>query len=177
MSSLNRPAFLAAAPDLPTDRDYDRLRTALWDTAQEKGFSTDLTNRYEAWIFVFVAWCLRTPPHDIDAARLDAFWRALHNHPDVSAVELAEAMDAVAFLFGALGGVDEYFRYGADDESSGPAPVPHAPVQERESAPPKREAAPVRSDDGPAVLSTAASTGEQPTGTFPGFESMMAGPA
>jgi hypothetical protein len=177
MSSPNRPAFLTAAPDLPTDRDYDRLRSALWDTAQEKGFSTELTNRYEAWIFVFVAWCLRTPPRDIDASRLDAFWRALHNHPDVSAVELAEAMDAVAFLSGALGGVDAYFRYGADDESSEPAPVPQAPVQEREIAPSEREEAPARADGVPAALTTASSAGDPPTGTFPGFDPVMAGSA
>lgn len=118
MSAAEVPAFLSPPRALPTDEDLNRLTAAIETVGRKNDFSGRRIDRYRAWTLVFVSWCLKTAPHCINQSRIDDFWRALHQHPKAGGRELAEAMDALGFLFGALGGVDEYFSYGTDNTSS-----------------------------------------------------------
>ncbi len=120
------PAFLSPPRALPTDEDLNRLTAAIETIGRKNDFSGRRIDRYRAWTLVFVSWCLKTAPHCINHSRIGDFWRALHQHPKADGRELADAMDALGFLFGALGGVDEYFSYGADTASSDDAPDPTA---------------------------------------------------
>jgi hypothetical protein len=61
--------------------------------------------RYVDWTLIFVAWCLRAPPHEIYSDRVGAFWTALVQR-ETGRCKICEAMDAVAFLFGTLGGAE-----------------------------------------------------------------------
>lgn len=122
MPASEAPAFLSPPCALPTDEDLNRLTSAIETTGQKNGFSGRTIDRYRAWTLVFVSWCLKTAPHSINQSRIDDFWRALHQHPKAGGPELAEAMDALAFLFGTLGGVDDYFSYGSEDTSTDVSP-------------------------------------------------------
>jgi hypothetical protein len=124
MPAPEAPAFLSPPSALPTDEDLNRLTSAIETVGQENGFSGRRIDRYRAWTLVFVSWCLKTAPHCINQSRIGDFWRALRQHPKAGGRELGEAMDALGFLFGALGGVDEYFSYGSENTDSDDAPNP-----------------------------------------------------
>jgi hypothetical protein len=110
MPPQNAPEFVSATRDLPTDEELQHLRDEIQRVGRDRGFPQRKTDRYEAWIMGFVSWCLRTAPYQINLTRLGAFWEALDEHPKAETPLKAEAMDAVGFLFGQLGGVDEVFQ-------------------------------------------------------------------
>jgi hypothetical protein len=72
--------------------------------AQDRDLPQRVAGRYEAWSFLFVAWCLEAPPCRIHRDRIGDFWGALTERPDVRRWEVCQAMDALGVLFGALGG-------------------------------------------------------------------------
>lgn len=74
---------------------------------------------YEDWIFLFVAWCLKAPPHQIHRDRIGDFWRALTEHPTVRRWKVCQAMDALGVFFGTLGGPEALsFPDGSSDTAS-----------------------------------------------------------
>jgi hypothetical protein len=77
--------------------------------------------RYEDWIFLFVAWSLKAPPHQIHRDRIGDFWRALTDHPTVRRWKVCQAMDALGLFFGTLGGPEALsFPDGPSDTASRP---------------------------------------------------------
>jgi len=94
------------ACQLPTSRDLDRLACAVRTAAQDRDLPERVVDWYEAWIFLFVAWCLTAPPHCVHRDRINDFWWALTDHPGASRWKVCQAMDALSMLFGALDGTD-----------------------------------------------------------------------
>lgn len=88
-------------------------------TARERGLPDPIADRYRAWIFVFVAWCLKAPPGRIRRTRIGDFWTALTQRP-VGRWKVCEAMDALGFLFGTLGGAEQLsVPTGCEEEATG----------------------------------------------------------
>jgi len=94
------------AAHLPTDRDLDRLACAVRMAAQDRDLPDRVIEWYEDWIFLFVGWCLKAPPHRVHRDRINDFWWALTDHPKVRRWKVCQAMDALGMLFGALDGAD-----------------------------------------------------------------------
>ena len=88
----------------PTDRDLDRLVSAVGEAARGRDLPDRVVEWYEDWIFLFLAWSLKAPPHRIDRERIGDFWVALTEHPGVPRWKVCQAMDAMGVFFGALGG-------------------------------------------------------------------------
>ena len=86
----------------PTERDLDRLTTAVRSAGRERGFRRRVIDRYQQWIFLFVGWCLKAPPGDVSRERIGDFWAALSEHPGTGKARICEAMDALGFFFGHL---------------------------------------------------------------------------
>ena len=105
MSRRSR-ADIVPSGALPTQRDVDRLSLKVRRAARARGLPRQVAERYIDWILIFVAWCLQAPPHELHSDRVGAFWTALVQH-DTARRSICEAMDAVAFLFGALGGPEK----------------------------------------------------------------------
>jgi hypothetical protein len=74
--------------------------------AQDRDLPDRVADWYENWIFLFVAWCLKAPPHCVRRDRINDFWWALTDHPEVGRWKVCQAMDALALLFGAVGETD-----------------------------------------------------------------------
>ena len=100
MTEASHSAFDSARPAL-TDAERDQLIHAVRRCARQQGLSPSVTDRYQAWIFVFASWCHRHPPHRIDQNRIGAFREALQQSADAGDEEVNQAMDALGFLFGA----------------------------------------------------------------------------
>lgn len=111
----------------PTDRDLDRLVSAVRRAARGRDLHERVVEWYEDWIFLFLAWCLKAPPYRVDRDRIGEFWVALTEHPGVPRWKVCQAMDAMGVLFGALGGPE------ALDLPAGPPPG--APDEPEEAAP------------------------------------------
>ena len=94
----------STSPSLPTDRDLDRLASAVRMAAGDRDLPERVAAWYEDWTFLFVAWCLKAPPHQIHRDRIGDFWRALTEQPAVRRWKVCQAMDALGLFFGALGG-------------------------------------------------------------------------
>lgn len=92
---------------LPPPRGPGRLAEAVREAAQKQKLTSRVARRYQAWIFLFVSWCLKAPPHRMSEARIGDFWDALSNR-GLSRAQICHAMDALALLFGA---VDEPERH------------------------------------------------------------------
>jgi hypothetical protein len=113
-------------PVLPTDRDLDRLASAVRMAARDRDLPERVAEWYEDWIFLFVAWCLEAPPHQVHRDRIGDFWVALTEHPRVRRWKVCQAMDALGVLFGALGGPEALSFPGgtlpgaAPDSADGP---------------------------------------------------------
>lgn len=101
-----RPTDHFDPPDLPTVRDLDRLVCSLRSVGREEGLPNPIVERYETWIFVFLSWGLQAPPHTVSQDRIGQYWKAL-NQKGVEKWKVAEALDALGFLFGRLGGLEE----------------------------------------------------------------------
>lgn len=101
--SSRTPTNHGAARSLPTERDLDRLAREIRTTAQERDLSERVAERYKDWIFLFVAWGLEAPPCRIRQDRIGEFWTALTQR-QVGRGKVCQAMDALGFLFGTLGG-------------------------------------------------------------------------
>ena len=71
-------------------------------TAAEYDLSGRLRQIYATWIIGFIRWCLNTPPRSIRLDRIGAFIEAMDRQRKVSSTDRAQAMDALAFLFGAV---------------------------------------------------------------------------
>lgn len=102
MQATKAPAFLSSAPVIPSDRDLEKLKRAIRQSAHEKGFSRRAIERYEAWILGFISWCMRTAPYSVSRDRIDEFRLALVKRSNCHQRDLYEAMDALAFLFGGI---------------------------------------------------------------------------
>lgn len=100
MPEESRSASELARPTL-TDSEREQLVHAIRRCARQKDLSSSVTDRYQAWIFAFVSWCRKHPPHRVDRDRIGAFQEALQQSADAGEKELYQAMDALAFLFGA----------------------------------------------------------------------------
>jgi hypothetical protein len=100
MSEELRSASESDGPAL-TDSERAQLAYALRRCARGQGLSASVTDRYQAWIFVFVSWCHEHPPHRVARCRIGAFQEALQRSADAGEEEVYQAMDALAFLFGA----------------------------------------------------------------------------
>jgi len=74
--------------------------------ARDRDLPDQVVDWYEDWIFLFVAWCLKAPPHRVRRDRINDFWWALTDHSEVDRWKVCQAMDALGMLFGALGGTD-----------------------------------------------------------------------
>lgn len=94
----------STSPSLPTNRDLDRLASAVRMDAGDRDLPERVVAWYVDWIFLFVAWCLKAPPHQIHRDRIGDFWRALTEQPTVRRWKVCQAMDALGLFFGALGG-------------------------------------------------------------------------
>jgi hypothetical protein len=86
---------------LPTVDDLSQLSQGIRSTAAERGLMSRTTRRYEAWIFLFLSWCLTVPPFRICRTRIGSFWSALQAR-GVGRWEVCQAMDALGFFFGAV---------------------------------------------------------------------------
>lgn len=102
MQATEPPSFLSSAPRIPSDRDLDKLKQSIRHRANEKGLSSRATERYKAWILGFISWCMRTAPYRVSRDRIDEFRCALIERPNSQDSDVYEAMDALAFLFGAV---------------------------------------------------------------------------
>jgi hypothetical protein len=116
-----------SSPDprrLPTARDLDRLACAVRTTAQDRDLPERVVDWYEDWIFLFVGWCLKAPPHCVHRDRINDFWWALTDHPGMRRWKVCQAMDALSMLFGTLGGTDVLAFPGgtSSTEAGGEAP-------------------------------------------------------
>lgn len=85
-----------------SERAREKLICAFRMTAKEEGLCPARTDRYQAWAFAFLCWCLGSPPRPVDCSQIEPFRRALRR-TDTDEVKVQEAMDALAFLFGAVG--------------------------------------------------------------------------
>lgn len=114
-SDSARPALM--------DLDRDQLTHAVRRCAREKNLSRAVTDRYEAWIFVFVSWCYEHPPHRVDQGRIGAFQEVLQQSADAGEKEVYQAMDALAFLFGTADEVTSLLDSWDASSKEGTAPA------------------------------------------------------
>lgn len=128
MSSLSTSS--STSPSLPTDRDLDRLASAVRTAAEDRDLPERVAAWYEDWIFLFVAWCLKAPPHQIHRDRIGDFWRALTEQPTVRRWKVCQAMDALGLFFGTLGGPEAFSFPGAPDTASEPDADPFDGLEE-----------------------------------------------
>lgn len=90
------------APRLhPTEQELDQLADRLRDAAQDHGHSAKTAAHYEAWLFLFLSWCLKVPPYDVHQNRLGDFWSVLMQRR-VSQWKVSKAMEALHFFFAHL---------------------------------------------------------------------------
>lgn len=108
------PADRSTALSIPSNRDLDRLASAIRSAGHKQGLPNRIIDRYEAWIYTFLSWSLHAPPNRVDRDRIGDFWTALTQR-EVQTWKVCEAMDALGFLFGTLGGPEALFL------SQGPA--------------------------------------------------------
>lgn len=59
----------------------------------------------------FISWCVRTFPNSVPDQRLEPFRAALQEHPQTEDQHIREAMDALAFLYGAVDEADEILSF------------------------------------------------------------------
>ncbi len=74
--------------------------------ARREDLSEHRAERFEAWALAFASWCVDQEvgpcdPGEVSTCRIGAFQVALRGHPETTRREAIEAMDALAFLFGA----------------------------------------------------------------------------
>lgn len=93
---------------LPTDRDLDRLVCAIRSVAREKQFPSQMVDRYESWILIYLSWAIKAPPHSVSVDRIGEFRDALDQN-GCEKWKRAEAMDALGFLFGNIGGPENLY--------------------------------------------------------------------
>ena len=116
MSFGEDPAFLSASRVLPSDRDLERLTCALRMAAGENNLSRRTIDRYQAWIFGYISWSLRTEPFKVSDRRISDFLDAIKRHPEAGKEEAFEAMDALGFLYGALDEPDVLLCFDTDEK-------------------------------------------------------------
>jgi len=119
----------------PSDQDLNRLTRTLRSTARARNLPDQVAERYEAWIFLFLGWCLQAPPGQVHRDRVGDFWTALTQR-QVPRWKVCEAMDAVGFLFGALGGAEALF---ISEASEADAFEPHSSPPDSLEARPSSE--------------------------------------
>jgi hypothetical protein len=100
MSEELRSASDSERPIL-SDSERAQLVHSVRRCARQKGLSPAVAERYQAWILAFLSWCRDHPPHRVDRGRIGAFQEALQQSADAGEKEVYQAMDALAFLFGA----------------------------------------------------------------------------
>lgn len=159
MSSPNQ------AVSLPTTADLNELSVIIQKTAREQGLSARTAARYEEWIFLFLAWCLKVPPYQFQGRRASAFWLALLQR-QVSRTKVCQALDALDFFFGQLPDPASVsfatLRSSSDDASFSPEavtdvchPLPDAPlpggVDPRSVIPTQAEASEPATDGSPST--------------------------
>lgn len=83
----------------------EKLLVAFRRAAREEGLSSGVTDRYEAWCLAFLSWCLGSPPRPARPEQIGDFRKALER-AGTDEDRICEAMDALAFFFGAVGADD-----------------------------------------------------------------------
>lgn len=83
-----------------------QLAYAFCRAAQDTSLSRAATDRYQVWAMAFVSWCRKTAPHHVGPDRIGAFERVLRKRPGLEDEAVHEALDALAFLFGAVENVE-----------------------------------------------------------------------
>ena len=101
MQAASRIVSLPESQPLP-DPVREQLVFAFRRRARQQELSLLVTQRYQAWTFLFVSWCHETPPHQIGPHRIGAFRDVLRACPEMGDEEVHEAMDALTFLFGSV---------------------------------------------------------------------------
>lgn len=164
----------ASRPDscsYPSKQDLGRLASTIHSVAQGRGLSEKVARRYEAWIFVFLGWCLRAPPYYVGRDRVGGFWTALTQR-QVPKWKVCVAMDALGFFFGAVGGPDGLPGsppFEAAGRTSGPGTASDQAALQKPN--PTIEASPDKEPiepGGSEKLSRYLPEGTLPTGTDPG---------
>ena len=89
-----------------------QLAYAFCRAAQHTDLSRAATDRYQAWAVAFVSWCRETAPHHVGLDRIGAFERLLRERPGMEEEAVHEALDALAFLFGAVENVESILPSG-----------------------------------------------------------------
>jgi hypothetical protein len=84
--------------------------------AGEKDLSRRTIDRYQAWIFGYISWSLRTDPFEVSDGRISDFLDAIKRHPDAGKGEVFEAMDALGFLYGALDEPEVLLCFDTDEK-------------------------------------------------------------
>lgn len=109
---------------LPTASVLDELRIALDEAADQRDLSQRKRQIYGTWIFGFVCWCLRNPPHRVTTDRIEAFRRNLRDDSSADPIDQQRALDALAFFFGAVNVHDLGVRTSRPDPSHSHADLP-----------------------------------------------------
>jgi hypothetical protein len=101
MQATERIASLSAHLSLP-EPARAKLCYAVRKAAQRTGISRSVADRYQAWTVAFVSWCHQSPSGHVGPDRIDAFRRALRDRTEMETEAVYEALDALAFFFGAV---------------------------------------------------------------------------
>jgi hypothetical protein len=96
-----------------------QLAYAFCRAAQDTDLSRAATDRYQVWAVAFVSWCRETGPSHVGPDRIGAFERVLRQRPGLKDEAVHEALDALAFLFGAVENVDSILP--SDESTEGEA--------------------------------------------------------
>ena len=119
--AMSANEFLSSSGHLPmTYRDRERLICAFRIAAQEQDLSSKVTDRYQAWAWVFLSWCFNPPVRPINATQIGSFRKALCE-AEASKEQVREAMDALGFFFGAVNQLDDILSMAAPTESMAPS--------------------------------------------------------
>jgi hypothetical protein len=115
------PEVSAATGQVPfSHRILQEISQAFRRDARREDLSEEKAGRFEAWVLAFVSWCAgqdsecpvqesgaydsgEVEASEVKACRIGAFQVALRGRPECTQQEAIEAMDALAFLFGAAG--------------------------------------------------------------------------
>ncbi len=101
------PGISAVRNQIPFSRQIlEEISRAFRRDAQREELSEHKSKRFEAWALAFVSWCASQEPVSCDSGgvrtcRIGEFQVALRGRPEATRREAVEAMDALAFLFGA----------------------------------------------------------------------------
>lgn len=101
------PGISTVANQNPVSQQVlQKVSSAFQRDARREGLDEEKKSRFEAWALAFISWCAREESGVCDSGevrtcRIGEFQVALRGQPEITRQEAVEAMDALAFLFGA----------------------------------------------------------------------------